>query len=65
MSANLYIRKPAVSGMFYPANSNALREQIANLQKGEKTKIRKEFATSKIIGGVVPHRRFKKQMQHN
>lgn len=50
-----FIRKPAVAGMFYPANPNALRDKIADLLESERGRIRTELATPKIIGGVVPH----------
>jgi len=49
------IRKPAVAGMFYPANPTFLRKQISDLLESEKERIKKELATPKIIGGIVPH----------
>jgi MEMO1 family protein len=55
MKTEQSVRKPAVAGMFYPANPNALREQIADLRESERSSIKTELATTGIIGGVVPH----------
>lgn len=55
MKTEIPIRKPAVAGMFYPVNRKFLEEQISKLLVSEKSKIRTELATPKIIGGVVPH----------
>lgn len=49
------IRKPAVAGAFYPADSSSLQEMIENLRTAEKSNITTELANSNIIGGVVPH----------
>ncbi len=55
MSANPYIRKPAVAGMFYPAKPDILRGQIDSLREAEKDKINAGLARHTIIGGIVPH----------
>jgi MEMO1 family protein len=55
MKTEQIIRKPAVAGMFYPANPNDLRKQIDLLLESEKGKIKSELALPVIIGGVVPH----------
>lgn len=55
MKNDLSIRKPAVSGMFYPANPDSLRDQITDILESEKAKIKTELASTQIIGGVVPH----------
>jgi len=55
MKSDRSIRKPAVAGMFYPAQPDKLREQINNLVRSEKDKIRSELSNVDIIGGVVPH----------
>lgn len=55
MKSKRCTREPAVAGMFYPANPNKLRDQISDIFKHEKSKIKTELATPKIIGGIVPH----------
>lgn len=55
MNEKSYIRKPAVAGLFYPAKSDDLREQINILREFEKDKINNVLASNFIIGGIVPH----------
>jgi MEMO1 family protein len=55
MKSDKYIRKPAVAGMFYPANPDTLRTMLNDLHKREKNKVKTELASKAIIGGVVPH----------
>jgi len=55
MATERYTREPAVAGMFYPANPNALSDQISDLLKSEKGRIKVELAKPEIIGGIVPH----------
>ncbi len=48
-------RKPAVSGMFYPANKNKLIKLIEDIDSKETANFDKLYSEKKIIGGVVPH----------
>jgi len=49
------IRKSAVAGRFYPANSKALTEEIESIRNKELSQINLKLAKNKIFGGVVPH----------
>lgn len=49
------IRKPVVAGMFYPAQPDKLIDQLNEIGKGERNKIKTDLAKENIIGGVVPH----------
>jgi AmmeMemoRadiSam system protein B len=49
------IRKPAVSGKFYPSDPKDLKNLIHKIYESEKGSIKTEFSTQKIIGAVVPH----------
>jgi len=49
------IRKPVVSGRFYPAHKDAIIEQIESIYKKEKANIKTNLKEKTIIGGVVPH----------
>ncbi|HRW62211.1 MAG TPA: AmmeMemoRadiSam system protein B [Bacteroidales bacterium] len=49
------IRKPVVSGRFYPAHKDAIIEQIESIYKKEKANIKTSLKEKTIIGGVVPH----------
>jgi len=55
MESDKFIRQPAVAGMFYPENPNALKGKITELQESERGRVRTDLATQRIIGGVVPH----------
>ncbi len=49
------IRKSAVAGRFYPANSEALTEEIESIRKKELSQINLKLTDNNIIGGIVPH----------
>lgn len=49
------IRKSVVAGKFYPADKEALIEQIESARKKELPEINLDLKNNKIIGGVVPH----------
>ncbi len=49
------IRKPAVSGKFYPANPRDLRNLIQKIYESEKASITTELSNYKIIGALIPH----------
>jgi MEMO1 family protein len=49
------IRKSAVAGRFYPANSEALTEEIESIRKKELSQINLKLTDNIIIGGIVPH----------
>jgi len=55
MIEEAYIRKPAVAGMFYPAQPDLIKKQINEIARSEKNNIKSEIAKLNIIGGVVPH----------
>ena len=49
------IRKPAVSGRFYPENKTELKRLLDKILKLEKNKIDLSYADKNILGAVVPH----------
>jgi MEMO1 family protein len=49
------IRKSAVAGRFYPANSKALTEEIETIRNKELSQINLKLADNNVIGGIVPH----------
>lgn len=49
------IRKSAVAGRFYPANSKALTEEIETIRNKELSQMNLKLAENRIIGGIVPH----------
>lgn len=49
------IRKSAVAGRFYPANKEALIDQIESVRKKELPNIKLDLKNNQIIGGVIPH----------
>ncbi len=49
------IRKPAVAGLFYPADKGELVKMINNLVEGESSNFDFSYCRHKIIGGIVPH----------
>lgn len=49
------IRKPAVSGKFYPSDKKDLRKLLDRILNSEKRNIKTELNEKRIIGGVVPH----------
>lgn len=49
------IRKSAVAGKFYPADKEALIEQIETARKKELPEINIALKNNNIIGGIVPH----------
>ena len=49
------IRKPAVSGKFYPSDKKDLRKLLDRILNSEKENIKTELSEKRIIGGVVPH----------
>jgi AmmeMemoRadiSam system protein B len=49
------IRKPAVSGKFYPSNKKELKKLIDRIYENEKDKIKIHLSSNSIIGGLVPH----------
>ncbi len=49
------IRKPAVSGRFYPSDKQELEKLLQKILNTEKKHINKELSNTKIIGGIVPH----------
>ncbi len=49
------IRKPAVSGMFYPSGKNELLNLIKEIDRQEESRFETVFAQHNIIGGIVPH----------
>ncbi len=49
------IRKPAVSGKFYPADKKDLKKLIDRILNSEKKNIKTELSKKQIIGGLVPH----------
>jgi len=49
------IRKPAVSGRFYPSNKNELKKLIKKIIDIELKNIKTDFSSNVIIGALVPH----------
>ncbi|MCD4793348.1 MAG: AmmeMemoRadiSam system protein B [Bacteroidales bacterium] len=49
------IRKPTVSGKFYPSDKKDLRKLLDRILNSEKRNIKTELNEKRIIGGVVPH----------
>ncbi len=49
------IRKPAVSGKFYPSDKQELEKLLQRILNAEKNLINKALSRNKIIGGIVPH----------
>jgi AmmeMemoRadiSam system protein B len=49
------IRKSAVAGRFYSANSKTLIEEIETIRNKELPQVNLKLAKNNIIGGVVPH----------
>jgi AmmeMemoRadiSam system protein B len=49
------IRKPAVAGKFYPAESDEIIKLLNLIQNSENKHINSRLSENKIIGGIVPH----------
>ena len=49
------IRKPAVSGKFYPSRQKDIIKLLDKILNSEKENIKTELSKKQIIGGVVPH----------
>ena len=49
------IRKPAVSGRFYPSGKTELLKLLNDIREKENPGINLSLATKNIIGGIVPH----------
>ncbi len=49
------IRKPCVSGKFYPSDKTELRNLISRIREAEIDLIKLNLAKNKILGGIVPH----------
>ena len=49
------IRKPAVSGRFYPSDKEELKKLLERILNTEKKLINNKLSKNKIIGGIVPH----------
>jgi hypothetical protein len=49
------IRKPAVSGKFYPSDKNELNSLIYKITESEKKEVNTDLIGNTIIGGLVPH----------
>ena len=49
------IRKPAVSGKFYPSKSEEIDKLLQNILKVETPYIKAELSKKRIIGAIVPH----------
>jgi len=49
------IRHPAVAGTFYPGTKAAISNLLSGVLQKESPLIRRELASKKIIGGIVPH----------
>lgn len=49
------IRKPAVSGKFYPSDKKDIIKLLDRILNSEKENINTELSKKQIIGGVVPH----------
>jgi len=49
------IRKPAVAGLFYPADKGELVKMINNIVENENSNFDFSYSGHKIIGGIVPH----------
>jgi len=55
MDSEQKIRKPAVAGMFYPADAKEIKKIISTIALSEQCKIKADQVTGNIIGGIVPH----------
>ncbi len=49
------VRKSAVAGRFYPADKDALIEQLESIRKKELANINIDLKNNHLVGGVVPH----------
>ncbi len=49
------LRRPAVSGMFYPSSRNELVKLMLDIESREINNFDKDFSQHHIIGGIVPH----------
>ncbi len=49
------VRKSAIAGRFYPADKDALVEQLESIRKKELSKINIDLKNNHLVGGVVPH----------
>ncbi|MEE4196979.1 MAG: AmmeMemoRadiSam system protein B [Bacteroidales bacterium] len=49
------VRKPVVSGKFYPADKKALIHQMEEIRQKEYSQINVSLKSKFILGGVVPH----------
>ncbi len=49
------VRKPAVSGLFYPSGRDDLCKLIEEIEDREKDNVDFSFSQNHIIGGIVPH----------
>jgi len=53
------VRHPAVAGLFYPKEANALNHLLNEVINVEGPKINNEICPNEIIGGIVPHAGYK------